>query len=269
MGEHGLGLDDQVIGVAFDGTGYGTDGAIWGGEVLVAGYKEFRRVRAPRLRPARRRRRQRAAALPDGAVAPAGRGRALDRRPPGRGRLSRHGSGPCSRTSWTPGSAACRPPAWAGSSTPSPRWPGCGTPATTRPRRRCGWSPSPAGTTDRVAPYPFGLVDDPARRRGGRPRPARARGRGRRTTRGGPGRGGSALPRRASRPSSSSSPAARGTRRGWTWWRSVAACSSTRCCWRRACGSWSERGFTVLRPRLLPPNDGGIALGQVLVGSVA
>ena len=30
-----------------------------------------------------------------------------------------------------------------------------------------------------------------------------------------------------------------------------------------------RRGFTVLRPRLLPPNDGGIALGQVLVGSVA
>ena len=29
-----------------------------------------------------------------------------------------------------------------------------------------------------------------------------------------------------------------------------------------------ERGFTVLRPRLLPPNDGGIALGQILVGSV-
>jgi hydrogenase maturation protein HypF len=28
------------------------------------------------------------------------------------------------------------------------------------------------------------------------------------------------------------------------------------------------RGFTVLRPRLLPPNDGGIALGQILVGSV-
>jgi hydrogenase maturation protein HypF len=28
-----------------------------------------------------------------------------------------------------------------------------------------------------------------------------------------------------------------------------------------------ERGFTVLRPRLLPPNDGGIALGQILVGS--
>ncbi|MEO5711150.1 MAG: carbamoyltransferase HypF [Nocardioidaceae bacterium] len=43
MGEHGLGRDDEVIGFAFDGTGYGTDGAVWGGEVLVATYKAFRR----------------------------------------------------------------------------------------------------------------------------------------------------------------------------------------------------------------------------------
>ena len=44
MGEHGLDTDAEVIGVAFDGTGYGTDGAVWGGEVLVAGYESFRRA---------------------------------------------------------------------------------------------------------------------------------------------------------------------------------------------------------------------------------
>ncbi len=37
-------LDDPVIGLAFDGTGFGTDGAIWGGEVLVAEFKTFSRV---------------------------------------------------------------------------------------------------------------------------------------------------------------------------------------------------------------------------------
>ncbi len=35
---------DAVIGVALDGTGYGTDGAIWGGEWLVGHYAGFRRV---------------------------------------------------------------------------------------------------------------------------------------------------------------------------------------------------------------------------------
>lgn len=34
---------DPVIGLIFDGTGYGTDGHIWGGEVLVGGYAGFER----------------------------------------------------------------------------------------------------------------------------------------------------------------------------------------------------------------------------------
>lgn len=44
MAEHGLSADAQVIGLSLDGTGYGTDGAIWGGEVLVAEYGGFTRA---------------------------------------------------------------------------------------------------------------------------------------------------------------------------------------------------------------------------------
>lgn len=38
------GVDGPVIGVAFDGTGYGGDGCIWGGEFLVVDYRKSQRV---------------------------------------------------------------------------------------------------------------------------------------------------------------------------------------------------------------------------------
>jgi hydrogenase maturation protein HypF len=51
MAEHGLDGSQPVLGFAFDGTGYGPDGAIWGGELLLADYKGYQRLAQLRYVP--------------------------------------------------------------------------------------------------------------------------------------------------------------------------------------------------------------------------
>ncbi len=43
LAENSWAANEPVIGLAFDGTGYGPDGSIWGGEVLIANYSGYER----------------------------------------------------------------------------------------------------------------------------------------------------------------------------------------------------------------------------------
>lgn len=43
LADNGWDTNEPVIGIILDGTGYGTDGKIWGGEVLLGGYKGYER----------------------------------------------------------------------------------------------------------------------------------------------------------------------------------------------------------------------------------
>jgi hydrogenase maturation protein HypF len=49
MAEHAI--DETVVGIAYDGTGYGTDGTTWGGEIMIASFEGFERFATFRAIP--------------------------------------------------------------------------------------------------------------------------------------------------------------------------------------------------------------------------
>lgn len=44
MAENKIGRDEKIIGISTDGVGYGDDGNIWGGEILLSSYNDYERL---------------------------------------------------------------------------------------------------------------------------------------------------------------------------------------------------------------------------------
>jgi hydrogenase maturation protein HypF len=44
MAENNLKIDEKIVGISVDGVGYGDDGNVWGGEILICSYDEYHRI---------------------------------------------------------------------------------------------------------------------------------------------------------------------------------------------------------------------------------
>ena len=270
MAEHRL--RGRVIGVAFDGTGFGEDGTIWGGELLLCDETGYERAGhlAPVVQPGGDRCAREGWRMAIAYLHAAGLRRRASipawfrarRRVTGRAALAP--GRPARRRGRSP-AAPARAPAPAASSTPSPACSGSPTTRASRRRRRCAsrrWPGRvPRGSVDAIPVQRTGaplvldtpalvaaLVDQLPRGTGRR----RAR---RRLPREPGGRRGGGL--RGARPAP---PGSRRVALSGGVFQNALLLARTSALLR-------ERGLDVYTNHAVPANDGGVSLGQAFVAA--
>ena len=242
-------------GAIFDGAGLGTDGTVWGGEILVGDLRRLRARRAPVAGRAARRRPGGARAVADGVrLACGGRGRRAAAARRRRGALARRSRGsprPAWRRRPRRRSGAC--------STPSPRCAGCAWRCPTRGRRR--WSSRRPATAPSAAPT----------RCGRSPGVLDARETilavDRDVSRGVPTGTIAARFHHALADATAAECAQLAADRGLEIVVLSGGAFQNRRLLERTAGALEKAGVRVLVPERLPPNDGGISYGQAAVAA--
>ena len=259
LAEHGR--TGPALGVIYDGTGYGTDGTVWGGELLAGDLAGFERAAPPVAGPPARGRARDQAAMADGV-------RVADR---DRGR--RAGAAATLAGGWTP-SAGARSRRCAARGTASP--------VTTSAGRLCDAVAALCGVRTEVTyegqaaieleALATAVLDLPALPGTVRTAACSMAGSWWRAW----STNWTPAPTPPSWPPASTPPSlpprqpprpGQPANAAWTRSSSPAACSRTGCCWSRPRRRSSAHGLEVLRPERLPPNDGGISYGQAAVAA--